>query len=214
MLNSYFVMEPHHGHHHQHDFGFDFNAPISQGFNFPRPNLDLISSMIETEEAILKNIATNGLQTVLGFVKGFVERNDLKNMEACADDLESIEKEIEEIIPELQSLDPTQIVDAVQKLIKIVQDALGDVDTCKAMNTDLQKVEDWAKNVVSHPTSIVNHVLMHIGGIITAIKDATADAASGDMEKLGDDMAEICVDVFGKVDEKYTYEAINWDLVY
>ena len=135
-------------------------------------------------------------------------------MEACADDIETIEKEIEEIIPEIQSLDPTQIVDAVQKLIKIVQDALGDVDTCKAMNTDLQKVEDWAKNVVSHPTSIINHVLTHIGGIITAIKDAIADSASGDMEKLGDDMAEICVDIFGTVDEKYTAEAINWDLVY
>ena len=55
--------------------------------------------------------------------------------------------------------------------------------------------------------------MKHIVGIIKAIKNGVSDFASAKYDEAGDVIAEITVDIFGKVKDTYTNEPIDWDLI-
>ena len=183
-------------------------------FSLPKLDVSALGDFIVEREEVLLQASDALVEITMGFLQGFVARNKLTTVTACLDDIEGIIQSVEDIIDEFKSLNPSKIVDGIRKLIKIIQDGLGDVDTCKAMNTDLIKVEDWAKNVVTHPDDIVNHVLANISDLIGMISKAIADSGSQEYRTVGDDMAAVVADIFGTVDDEFTALTINWDLVY
>ena len=192
---------------------FDYGSP-QLNFRPLKNPFSAIGDFVVDNEMLLLEASDALVEIVVGFLKGFVQRNNLTKVSACIDDIDDIIQEVQDIIDEFKSLQPTQIVDAIRKAIKIVQDGLSDVDTCKQTNTDLQKVEEWAKNVVTHPDDIVNHVLANLGDIVSEISKTISDSGAQEYRTVGDDMAAVVADIFGTCDEKFSAQSIDWDLIY
>jgi len=57
---------------------------------------------------------------VAGVVEGFVQKNDLKEIQACLTDADTLEGEIEAIVKDLETLNIPNIVDAVKKIVDLV----------------------------------------------------------------------------------------------
>ena len=201
-----------------YDFGFQvepmYNVPISM------PSLDLgaglqaVGDFVMEEERILVSGSVDALLVTLNFLEGWVKRNNLTEMEKCSSDLTGLESKIMDIVEEIKSLNPLKIVDAVKKMVAVVQEFSGDLQQCENTQDDVQKCLAWAKNVASHPTDIVNHVLANMDAIVAEISKTITDFNGSDYATTGDDLAELMVDVFGTVDDKYTGESINWDLIF
>ena len=121
---------------------------------------------------------------------------------------------VKTIIDEFKTMDPAKIVDAIRTIIDVINHGLSDIDACKEASSDLDKVEQWAENVVAHPTTIINNSIKHISGIIGGIRNAVKDYSDEQYDEAGDYIAEVVVDMLGKVSDEYTYESIDWDLIY
>ena len=175
---------------------------------------EFFTDMFIFEEELLLDTTETTIDVTWGFIKGFVTRNNLTKIQTCLDDVESIEKEVDDILDDFKSLSPSKIVDGVRKLIDIIRNGLSEAETCEQTTSDLEAIEAWAEKAVANPTSIVNHVLMNIGSLITNINKAMSDANNEEWEACGDDMAEITIEILGKVGETYDDVEVNWDLVF
>ena len=121
---------------------------------------------------------------------------------------------VKEIVDEFKTLDPTQIVDGIKKIIDLINHGLEDIDVCKEASSDLDEVEKWAQNVVAHPSKIINNSLKHITAIIGGVRNAVKDYSEEKYDEAGDNIAEVVVDMLGKVSDEFTEEPINWDLIF
>ena len=116
---------------------------------------------------------------------------------------------------ELKTLQPSQIVDAVQKVIKLIQDGTKDLDTCKQTQQDMDAVEAWAENIAAHPSAIINNVLAHLSSLIGEISKTVGECDDASKHaQCGDDISEIVVEILGHVDDKFEVETIDWNNVF
>ena len=173
------------------------------------------SDMLALDEKVILGATDAIVEILVGFVKGFVSRNKLTKVQACVADLTDVEKQVEAILDELKTLQPSQIVDAVQKVIKLVQDGTKDLDTCKQTQQDMDAIEAWAENIAAHPSAIINNVLAHLSSLIGEISKTVGECDDASKHaQCGDDISEIVVEILGHVDDKFEVQTIDWNNVF
>ena len=150
----------------------------------------------------LKNVVVFGW----GFAKEFAVENNLSEVVACVNDAGSLETEVDEIIADIKKMEPVSIFDAAKKIVSLLKELPSELQTCKDMKTDFDKIDHWLLNVISHPQAVVSHVIKNIGDITKSIPKMIDDLNLDDAKHAGKDLAHIVVDIFGNVDTKFSEE--------
>ena len=82
-----------------------------------------------------------------GFIYGFVEKDDLKEIELCFQDAGKVEGELEQLVYDLKVHDIEHLFDAAKVAANFVNDAQEDLLSCENMKSDFNKISDWLKTV-------------------------------------------------------------------
>ena len=142
---------------------------------------------------------------VAGVVEGFVHKNDLKEIEACLTDADTLEGEIEAIVQDLSTLDITHIIDAVKKIVTLVQQIPDDLKNCEGIQGDIQKITTWAQNIDA--SKIPTNVIEHLTPIVKDVQTITTDFQTNKYLDAGEQVADIAIEVLGAIpsDTKLIY---------
>ena len=134
---------------------------------------------------------------VAGVVEGFVNKNDLNEIKACLTDADTLEGEIEAIVKDLETLNINNIVDAVKKIVTLVQQIPGDLKNCEGIQGDLSKITNWASHI--DVTKIPTNVIEHLSPIMKDVQTITTDFQSNNYLDAGEQVADIAIEVLGPV---------------
>merc|ERR1719454_2303887 len=134
---------------------------------------------------------------VAGVVEGFVHKNDLKEIEACLTDADTLEGEIEAIVKDLSTLDITHIIDAVKKIVTLVQQIPDDLKNCEGIQGDITKITTWASSI--DPTKIPTNVIEHLTPIVKDVQTITTDFQTNKYLDAGEQVADIAIEVLGPI---------------
>merc|ERR1719454_896595 len=134
---------------------------------------------------------------VAGVVEGFVNKNDLKEIKACLTDADTLEGEIEAIVKDLQTLDVSHIVDAVKKIVTLVQQIPADLKNCEGIQGDITKITNWASSI--DPTKIPTNVIEHLTPIVKDVQTITTDFQTNKYLDAGEQVADIAIEVLGPI---------------
>ena len=119
-------------------------------------SLSLKINLVETEEF------------VAGIIQGFVQHDDLEEIEKCFQNGERVESEIEQIVSEFAKKDVADIIKGIEDTIGLINEFPQDLADCKNIQGDLDKIADWAKNIKI--TQIPGNVVKHLLGITKDIQ--------------------------------------------
>jgi hypothetical protein len=86
-------------------------------------NIECLEVLYDSIDFSLKGISIGeaSFEFVAGVVEGFVNKNDLNEIKACLTDADTLETEIDDIVKDLETLNVANIIDAVKKIVVLVQ---------------------------------------------------------------------------------------------
>ena len=87
----------------------------------------------------------------------------------------------------------------------------GDIADCKAVKSDVQRIEEWA-HIFDSPKELaqimVSNALANIGSLETDVTKAMADKSAGNYNDFGLQVADIMTKTMGKVPSAVNPESI------
>ena len=79
-----------------------------------------------------------------GIIYGLIQKDDLKNIETCLKDADTVEQEINEAVTDFMKGDLNDILAGITVLGKLIQELPQDLGDCEAMQSDVARIEKWA----------------------------------------------------------------------
>ena len=86
-----------------------------------------------------------------GIIYGLIQKDDLPEIKTCLDNAENLEVEITNALSDFSKGDLQDMIKAVQEFGQIIQELPTDLENCKDIQGDIQKIETWAA-IFAHPT--------------------------------------------------------------
>ena len=155
-------------------------------------------------------------QILGGLMFGFVQEDDLTNIQTCLKDAQTIDEEITEAVKDFEKKDLTDIIKGIQELGVVAKQFSGDMKDCEGMKADVARVEEWAK-IFTQPKvlipTLLKNVIKNHKTIFSDVGDITTQLAAADYWKAGTDMADIMVQSVGPVPataQPETLELTQW----
>ena len=132
---------------------------------------------------------------IAGIILGFVHHDDLTEIQKCLDNGERVESEIEQIVSDFELKDTEHIIKGIEETISLINEFPEDLQDCKDIQGDLDKIADWAKsiNLLSIPGNVVKHLL----GITKDVQKIQDDWKYENYEDAGETVTDILFKVLG-----------------
>ena len=154
---------------------------------------------------------------VAGMIYGLIQKDDLPEIQKCLKNGETLEVEITNAISDFSKGDIQDMIKAVQEFGQIVEELPKDLDECKAIDGDIQKIENWAKiftNPVALVSTLTKNLLANWKDVQADIAKATADYNNSDYYNAGEDVADTVVLAVGPISRAEEVDAdIDWELL-
>ena len=153
---------------------------------------------------------------IAGLIFGMINKDDLPEIQKCLQNAETLEQEITNAISDFSKGDLQDIIKGVEEVGHIIQELPQDLADCQDMQSDIQRIENWAK-IFSHPTQLVatltKNLLANWSQVFADVQKTETDWNAADYYDAGDDIADILVLSLGKPTQAPQYEDIDWDLL-
>lgn len=150
-------------------------------------------------------------------IYGLIQKDDLPEIQKCLKNGETLEVEITNAISDFSKGDIQDMIKAVQEFGQIVKELPEDLDECKAIDDDLEKIENWAKiftNPVALVSTLTKNLLANWKDVQADITKATADYNNSDYYNAGEDVADTIVLAVGPISRAEEIDAdIDWELL-
>ena len=147
-----------------------------------------------------------------GIIMGLIQKDDLKAIETCLKDGETVEKEVNEAITDFMKGDLDDILAGITVLGNLIQELPQDLGDCEAIQGDITRIEKWA-SIFSDPkklmTTVVENLIKHYGSIFSDIDKTSGDIAKADYFSAGEDIADVLVLTLGAVPEAETPDDLH-----
>lgn len=82
-------------------------------------------------------------QFVSGLIFGLIQKNDLQKIQQCLSDADSIADKLTNVIAEFKAGDVADIIKAIGDIGGIIEGLPNDLQDCKDMQPDIQRIEKW-----------------------------------------------------------------------
>lgn len=157
-------------------------------------------------------ISVTGVEEFIGgVIQGLIQKDDLPELQKCLKNTEVVQVEVNKIIEELQKGDLTDIVQAVNDAIALIQELPTDLQDCKSIQDDVTKIENWAKQAITPTglTKIVGNVMANWSTIQKDIGDITTDVSEEKYLEAGEVTADVVVLAMGKISYSEQNKLVN-----
>ena len=148
-------------------------------------------------------------QFVSGLIFGLIQKNDLQKIQQCLSDADSIADKLTNVIAEFKAGDVADIIKAIGDIGGIIEGLPNDLQDCKDMQPDIQRIEKWGQ-IFTHPSQLIStitqQVLMHYADIMKDVSDITTDFSSQQWNAAGTAIGDLLIQILGKVPEKVLAE--------
>ena len=141
-------------------------------------------------------------EILAGLIEGLIAKDDLPEIQKCLTNGETLEKEFETVIADLEKKDIGDIIKAAQEVGVIIAEIPTDLANCKETTADLQKIATWAKqftNPIKLVETLTTNLLMNWSSVQADIAQLTTDQAAKKYYAVGEDIADITVAALGKI---------------
>uniref|UniRef100_A0A7S3IPZ2 Uncharacterized protein n=1 Tax=Strombidium inclinatum TaxID=197538 RepID=A0A7S3IPZ2_9SPIT len=139
---------------------------------------------------------------IAGLIYGLVNDDDLSEIQQCLQGGQQLEDEIETAVADFKKKDITDIIAGIEVIGQIVQEFPTDLENCKNMQGDIDRIEAWAQ-IFKDPKQLVKTMTVNFMKNKTPIiGNATAvasDWAAENYYQSGDDIANVLVLAIGAV---------------
>ena len=156
-------------------------------------------------------------QFVAGVIYGLIQKDDLPEIQKCLKNGETLEVEITNAISDFSKGDLQDMIKAVQELGQIVQELPRDLDDCKSIQGDIEKIENWAKiftNPVALVMTLTKNLLANWKDVQADVSKVTTDWNNEDYYNAGEDVADTVILAVGPIDGSDDVDAdIDWELL-
>ena len=142
---------------------------------------------------------------VSGLLFGFVQKDDLAEIQKCINNVGTLDDEVQEIIADFSKGDITDILKGVEVVGKVISQLPEDLKDCQDIQDDLTRLENYAK-IFENPTELAKTVftnfVAHDKAVLADIADLEAEIKDGSPKafyQAGDDVADVVVQLLGPV---------------
>jgi hypothetical protein len=186
---------------HDHEMAILKNSPtiVKDGINFYQDlqkenylsagkDIGHILFIVLLAKNQLKDPVIDVAQFIVGFFDAVGVDVTVDNIKGCITNAEVIYSNILDVINDLKGLDIKnlfKVIQAIQKIVQIVQEVLGDISTCAAIGTDAQAIINKILAFdISKRTMVI---IAHFGAIVSDITTliALVQVTPVDTYKLG-----------------------------
>lgn len=140
-------------------------------------------------------------QFLVGFMGELMQLEDLKNLEACVTDVNTLQNEIDVIIEDVKQKDVTHILQAITVIGQMASQLPQDVAECKQVQEGLPVLKQWAE-LFKHPKDLAKRaahgVFENYPAIYTDALDLEQQMSANDYITAGKDIADIVVLALGE----------------
>ena len=146
-----------------------------------------------------------------GLFSGLIQDDGLNNLQSCVKDASTLEKVEKALVADYEAHDLLGLCNGVKLIWKTGHQLEGDIADCKAVKSDVQRIEEWT-HIFDSPKElvqiIVSNGLANIGTIRSDVSTAMADYHSADFKGTGFQVADILTKTMGKVPSAVNPESI------
>merc|ERR1719453_2603358 len=128
-------------------------------------------------------------QFVAGLLQGLIRKDDMSEIEQCMGDAKGLVDDITEAVNDFKQKDISHIVAGIQEIGKIIQELPDELNECKAIQGDIQRIEKWAsifKNPLVLVPNLIANVTTHLGAILKDVGSIQSDFAANKFEAAGE----------------------------
>ena len=137
--------------------------------------------------------ASSVLAALAGFMTVVVQKDNLTEIETCAQDADILIPDVENMIADLESLSFSGFLKAIELLGKVYGEAPFVLRDCEHLQDDLAVLGEQAKiftDIGALTQRITKNYVWHYTEIMTALNTANTDAAKGDYFGYGENLAD------------------------
>ncbi len=137
--------------------------------------------------------APEAIATLAGFMTAIVQKDNLKEIQTCAVDGDTLVSDVENLIADVESLSFSGFFKAIEMTGKIYGEAPYILRECKNIQDDLNTLKTQAAIFLDIPKlteRITKNYVWHYTEIMTAIHTANTEAANGDYFGFGENIGD------------------------
>ena len=156
-------------------------------------------------------------QFIAGALYGLLQKDDLPEIQKCLKNAEGLEVEITNAISDLTKGDIQDVLKAVQEIGVIAKELPQDLEDCKSISGDVEKIENWAKifaNPVALVSALTKNLLANWKAVSADIGKTTSDYNAAKYYDAGEDVADVLTLAVGPISQAEEIDAeIDWELL-
>lgn len=95
--------------------------------------------------------------------------------------------------------------------MKLAKELPVDLQDCKAVQGDLDKIKKWAES--QSPQKVAMNIMANWSAVQADVKAVHTDLDANKYEKAGEDVADVALLAFGKIDYSLLDKDIDWELI-
>ena len=148
---------------------------------------------------------------IAGLVFGLVQKDDLKLIETCLKDGDTLTKEVTIALQDFAKKDLQDILAGVSEIGVVLQQLPQDLGDCTGMQPDIQRIENWAQ-IFKDPKlliqTVTSNIIKNYKEITTDIASTYSDIQAQNFYNAGVDIADLMIANLGpvpKADEQPEY---------
>merc|ERR1712100_242380 len=116
-----------------------------------------------------------------GMIEGLIQKDDLKNIQTCLTDGDTVVAEITSAVSDIEKGDVADIIKGVQVLGTLIGQLPDEFQHCKSMDADVQRIENWAK-IFQNPSQLIQtlttNLIKNFGEITGDVSKVSTDFQS------------------------------------
>ena len=121
----------------------------------------------------------------------------------CTKDGSGLERQVGAIVSEVKSgMTPTKALDVIKKVGQLITGLPTTLKDCYEVKNDLGLVKAWALNIEKNPTVILANVQKNWDDVGKQLFKIPGDVKAKNYSGSGRDIADLLVDVLGKIGAK------------
>ena len=156
-------------------------------------------------------------QFIAGALYGLLQKDDLPEIQKCLKNAEGLEVEITNAISDLTKGDIQDVLKAVQEIGVIAKELPQDLEDCKSISGDVEKIENWAKifaNPVALVSALTKNLLANWKKVSADVNTVESDWNAAKYYEAGEDVADMLILSVGPISESQNEkEQIDWALL-
>ena len=140
---------------------------------------------------------------VAGILFGLIQKDDLKYIQTCLTDADTVEEQVNDAISDFMKGDISSILAGIEVVGTLLTELPADLKDCEDMQGDLTRISAWVSGLIADPVKLAEllttNIIRNFAKITGDINSTSADIVKADYYTAGSDIADIVILTLGNI---------------